>query len=580
MAQPPHASAPPDLAPDLTPDQVDVAVLGGGITGLTLALQLLQTVPGIRVCVIERAAHPVAEAAHKVGESSVEIQAHYLRTVLGLQEHLDSEQLRKFGLRMFFPQGDNTDITHRVEYGQIAEAPLPSYQLDRGRLENRLGELVRAAGGELLDGHRAELTRLGEPGQAHLVSATGPHPRRFEARWVVDATGRAGLLKRRLGLARELDHKANASWFRVDHPIDVGSWSTDEAWQARVPSGQRRLSTNHLMGPGSWVWVIPLGSGATSVGIVADDRAHPRSGFNTLDRAIAWLGDHEPQLAAAVRAQRERILDFRVMRDYAYSTTQVYSGEQRWCLTGEAGVSIDPLYSSGGDLMAISNGLITDLVQRDLAGEDVRDAAAGHNQIYLVLAEIWLIAYRDQYPLMGNARVMVAKVIWDTIIYWAVPGLLYFHDSYRRLAASATALPALYRTWEVHGRIQQFLREWAVLDTGASADAFADPYSLLDFIVDLHTGMAAGLDPEALEAQLVENVALLEQVGGQLVTEVSHRLRTLGDIGARARQLSEWAADPLLGQLVDTYDRTRGERPIDPAWITLGDRTEPLEVTV
>ena len=45
----------------------DVTILGGGLAGLTLAIQLKQRNPGIDVCVLERRAHPVREAAFKVG---------------------------------------------------------------------------------------------------------------------------------------------------------------------------------------------------------------------------------------------------------------------------------------------------------------------------------------------------------------------------------------------------------------------------------------------------------------------------------------------------------------------------------
>ena len=56
-------------APDT---DVDVLILGGGLAGLTLAMQLRLQQPGRSVAVLERRPHPVREAAHKVGESTVD----------------------------------------------------------------------------------------------------------------------------------------------------------------------------------------------------------------------------------------------------------------------------------------------------------------------------------------------------------------------------------------------------------------------------------------------------------------------------------------------------------------------------
>jgi len=553
-------------------DRYDVAILGGGIAGLTLALQLRRTIPGIRVVVAEKQEHPVPEAAHKVGESSVEVQAHYLRDVLGLEEHLNADQLHKFGLRMFFSYNGNHDITRRVEYGQIAPAPLPSYQLDRGRLENMLGQRIVAEGVDFLSGCKVEKVDLRPSLQTHLVLLQHMgKERQLEARWVVDASGRSSFLKRQLGLAKKMDHHANASWFRVGHPIDIDDWSTDEAWLSRVTNGERRLSTNHLMGHGYWVWLIPLASNSISIGIVADAQLHPFEGFNRFERALEWLREREPQCAKAVEQHLDKIQDFRVMKDYAYGVEQVYSSE-RWCLTGEAGLAIDPLYSSGGDLMAISNGLITDLVERDMRGEDIEDKAVAHNQVYLVIADVWLVAYAQQYTLMGNPQTMVAKVIWDTIIYWSVPGLLFFHDKFRRLADSPLAYQNLLRSWTLHTRVQAFFRQWHAIDNPPASDTFADPYSLLEFIVDLHNGMAAGLPDDELDVQFGRNVRLLEQVAGQLVATVIERLEPRNDEPAVREQLELWRNEEFLTELVDIYREDDPGNPIDQKWITLGYR--------
>src|SRR5947199_10434557 len=137
---------------DASSDQYDVAILGGGMAGLTLALQLKKARPATSILVVEKQKHPVPEAAHKVGESTVEIAAHYLRDILGLAEHLQTQQVRKFGLRMFFSFEDNQDITRRVELGSTVFPPLCTYQLDRGRLENALGGALQQQAIAFLDG--------------------------------------------------------------------------------------------------------------------------------------------------------------------------------------------------------------------------------------------------------------------------------------------------------------------------------------------------------------------------------------------------------------------------------------------
>ena len=72
----------------------DVVILGGGLAGLTLALQLRQREPDLDILVLERRSEPAPDAVHKVGESTVEVGAHYFDKVLGLGEHLRDRHLR------------------------------------------------------------------------------------------------------------------------------------------------------------------------------------------------------------------------------------------------------------------------------------------------------------------------------------------------------------------------------------------------------------------------------------------------------------------------------------------------------
>lgn len=67
-------------------NEYDVLIMGGGLAGLTLAIQLKRQLSQLRILVVEKMTHPVPEAAHKVGESSVEIASHYFEHVLGLKK--------------------------------------------------------------------------------------------------------------------------------------------------------------------------------------------------------------------------------------------------------------------------------------------------------------------------------------------------------------------------------------------------------------------------------------------------------------------------------------------------------------
>ena len=87
---------------DSRSSKCDVAVLGGGLAGLSFALQCRQRLPNADIVVLEKREHPVPEAAHKVGESTVEVAAQYFGEILGLKEHIRRRTATQTGFKVLF----------------------------------------------------------------------------------------------------------------------------------------------------------------------------------------------------------------------------------------------------------------------------------------------------------------------------------------------------------------------------------------------------------------------------------------------------------------------------------------------
>ena len=496
--------------------RTDVAILGGGLAGLTLAIQLRQRNPALRVTVIERRAHPVREAAFKVGESTVEIGAHYFASVLGLREHLDAEQIRKFGFRFFFSEGCD-DIARCTELGVSQLLPTSSWQLDRGRFENFLGARARALGVDFRDGTRVRGIELdAAAGHAVDLERDGGETS-LHARWVIDASGRAGLLKRKLGLAQANGHDVNAAWWRVDGIVDPNAWCDDPQWLARCTPPDRWRSTNHMCGPGYWVWLIPLASGAHSLGIVCDAAMHPLDTINTHDKAMAWLREHQPQVARSLEVPRHRLQDFMFLRDFSYGCKQMFSAD-RWALTGEAGMFLDPFYSPGSDFIAIANGYICDLVEKDFAGKSFASYALIYEQLFRSFYDNTLTLYQDQYPLFGDAQVMPVKVIWDYTFYWSMLAPLYFADRLTDIAMLGQLRPQFAHAAALNSALQALLRDWGGRHAGPMVpdDRMLDQFKI-GWFREMNRALSDTLDGAAFFARMVSNVERMQWLAGEIL---------------------------------------------------------------
>jgi len=456
--------------PGATSDRYDVAILGGGLAGLTLSIQLKRERPDTSVVVLEKREGPAPLAAFKVGESTVPAGAHYFANVVGMETHLRERQLIKFGLRFWMPAKDgNADITKRTEFGPADFPPQDNWQIDRGLFENELAARARYLGVDVVQGCRVQDVDFGAGSDDHTVTYTqGEAEASVRARWVVDAAGRASFLKRKLDLAKEIEHTVNSAWLRLRGGLDLEQWGIDDReWMGKMPEpGRRQYSTNHLLGKGYWVWLIPLSSGPISIGVCADPRIHPYEEINELDAFIEWMKEHEPPLGADLDARRDDVDDFLRVSNFAYGVEQTYSTD-RWSLVGEAGAFADPFYSPGSDFIAYGNTFTTDLIKTDLDGNDIAEKVEYYNDYYQRTFAYVIQKYTDHYPTMGQPAVMMPKLLWDSVVnhcaqtmimiqnkfgdYWFLRST---HDDVDRMYRLAINMQQLFRDWREH------LTEW------------------------------------------------------------------------------------------------------------------------
>jgi flavin-dependent dehydrogenase len=445
------------------------------MAGSLLARQLIRRLPDVRIAVFERK----SEYSHNVGESMVEIASNYFVRRLGLGSYLYDRHYPKNGLRFFFDSEEkDTPLTEMSEIGTEALPFHPAFQVDRSRLEADLMKMNERDGVEVRRGAKVAALELGSQGSRHRFTVTDRSGiETFDARWVIDATGRnrmiAGLEDLHVPETR-LQNSSVWGWF--EGVTDIDSLGP-ESFRQRVRHTPRQLSTIHFNHRGYWIWFIPLQDGTTSIGVLCD-RNHFRNEWLEADGFLEFLRGHR---GIATLLQNAKPIGIRGLKHLAYGTRRLYSHD-RWALVGEAAAFPDPYYSPGADFIAIANDFAADLVTRDLESEKDAERAVRtklYNDFVHFRFEAAMRLYIDQYSHLGSYELCKLKWDFDVACYYNLWLSSYLQDQHLdkeflegQLRQSSFVLTALANFGKLFGKIDRHLT-----DTGQYRRRNRDEYS-------------------------------------------------------------------------------------------------------
>ena len=339
-----------------------ILVLGGGPAGSAAATLLARQ--GWQVVLLERERFP----REHVGESLLPASIPILETLGVIDEVQAAGFTPKYGATMVWGRDAAPWSWH---FRETNERYPHAYQVWRPRFDQILLENSRRAGVDVREGWRALDVRFdGERAAAvRCRPEDGGAEQTIEASWVVDATGQAGLIGRRLGL-RESDE-----FFRN---LAVYSYMRGARRLDGIDAGNIFIEAFEH----GWSWAIPLPDDIMSVGVVVDaawgaERLAEQSAEQFLEVQLASAAHTREMLASA-----QRIESARVVRDWSYVSQRLVG--DGYILVGDAACFIDPLFSSGVHLALSSAVLAAAYVTSALRTPEMRAPAAEvYTQLYM-----------------------------------------------------------------------------------------------------------------------------------------------------------------------------------------------------
>ncbi|MYE07040.1 MAG: FAD-dependent oxidoreductase [Chloroflexi bacterium] len=341
----------------------DVVVIGGGPGGSTCATLLADQ--GYRVTLLERSKFP----REHVGESLLPASIPVLEQIGAMPAIEAAGFVVKRGATLVW--GKDPEPWSWYFADDPGQRPT-SFQVVRSEFDHILLKNAAEHGVDVREEHQVldvDFDGVRASGVSYLNNGAEG---RIDSRCIVDASGQAALLSRKLDLHQWDEYFNNLAVYGYYRGAD----------HLDPPNHGNIFIESYEHG---WLWKIPLHTGVTSVGAVVDKEIGQQGLRNLGPRgfleAQVALAPHTRELLAGATL----VEDPGIERDWSYTSRQ-FAGDG-YVLVGDAACFVDPLFSSGVHLALGSATLAANYVKTALEEPEIRDQAA---QLYESL-------YRKQY---------------------------------------------------------------------------------------------------------------------------------------------------------------------------------------
>jgi flavin-dependent dehydrogenase len=323
---------------------------------------------------------------------------------IGLGSYLEEQHFHKYGLTFHFKEkiDDPNDYTYAT-HEAMRIPPMPSKQINRFTLALRLRERARELNVKTIDATVTDVS-ISENGLNRIVyTAEGQEPESIETKWIVDASGRNRFLAKKLDLRRTSRFQRSSFWFRLE---DFDKDILKEMQQVKTPQNcfDPYYVTHHFFGQYNWIWAIPMRPDRAdcdliSIGIVyRPDLYKPE--VTSVEQFLSQVGAEHPVVAKLVASGK--IVDTNIFRNYFYETKQNYS-THGWFIIGDAGDTVDPLYSTGISMTCIQIKQVAAMIEADRKGTLTEEFVSDLEKLYKAIRDSLQAEISTLYEVMGDS---------------------------------------------------------------------------------------------------------------------------------------------------------------------------------